>query len=63
VLGAAIIAGVGCGAFPSLEAGSAQMVNPERLFEPQERTRRGYADHYQRYLELSAGWREWAGQG
>lgn len=63
VLGAAIIAGVGCGAFPSLEAGSAQMVSPERLFEPQERTRRAYASHYQRYLELSAVWRGRAGQG
>ncbi len=62
VLGAAIIAGVGYGVFPSLEAGASQMVGAERLFEPRRSARTEYAARYQKFLELSAGCRGWAGE-
>jgi xylulokinase len=51
-LGAAIIAGVGCGAFPSLEAGVEAMVHLDRAFEPDPHQQDAYAGWFERYLEL-----------
>jgi len=62
VLGAAIIAAVGGGVFPNLEAGASQMVRPERLFEPRTATLDEYAVRHQRFLELGSGCRQWAAE-
>lgn len=59
VLGAAIVAGVGSGVFPSLAAGVETMVAPERTFEPDPRKQRLYDDrfaHYQRLGPLMRGY-------
>ncbi len=52
VLGAAINAGTGCGAFPSLEAGVKTMVTLDRTFEPNEKRRAQYDERFARYRQL-----------
>ncbi len=52
ILGAAIIAGVGCGVFPSLEAGVEVMVKLDRTFEPDQRMHKIYAGCFERYKQL-----------
>jgi sugar (pentulose or hexulose) kinase len=51
-LGAAIIAGVGHGLFPSFEAGVESMVRLERTFDPNPRQQQLYADRYEKYTRL-----------
>jgi len=51
-LGAAIIAGVGGGVFPSYEAGVEAMVSLERTFEPDPRKQRLYEIQFERYARL-----------
>jgi xylulokinase len=51
-LGAAIIAGVGCGVFPSYEAGVEAMVNLERSFEPDPRKQALHARRFEKYKRL-----------
>lgn len=51
-LGAAIIAGLGAGSMPSLEAAVDQLVRFERTFEPDERTRGYYDAKFGKYREL-----------
>ena len=52
VLGAAIIAGTGCGVFPSLEVGVETMVKLERTFEPDETKRAQYDERFAKYRQL-----------
>jgi xylulokinase len=52
VLGAAIIAGAGCGVFPSLEAGVETMVKLEHTFEPQATEQARYDERFARYRQL-----------
>ncbi|MGD0751148.1 MAG: FGGY-family carbohydrate kinase [Anaerolineales bacterium] len=49
VLGAAILAGVGCGVFPSLEAGVMQMVKLGRTFEPNPQKQALYTERFAKY--------------
>ena len=51
-LGAAIIAGVGCGVFPSYEAGVEAMVSLERTFTPDPQKRELYARRFEKYKRL-----------
>lgn len=51
-LGAAIIAGVGCGAYPSFKDGVKAAVKIERTFDPDMNIYQRYQEHYQAYLEL-----------
>jgi xylulokinase len=51
-LGAAIIAGVGCGVFPSYEAGVEAMVSLERTFTPDPQKRELYARRFEKYQKL-----------
>ena len=51
-LGAAIIAGAGCGVFDSLEQGAAQMVAFDRTFEPDPKNVERYAAEYERYKQI-----------
>ena len=51
-LGAAIVAGVGLGIFSSLEEGVAQIVKPDRTFEPQMNLHSKYMEKYQKYKNL-----------
>jgi xylulokinase len=51
-LGAAIIAGVGSGLYPSFETGVEAMVRLERDFEPDPRQHSLYADWYELYQQL-----------
>lgn len=51
-LGAAIMAGVGCGALDSFTSGVAEMVKLEHHFEPDPRMHAAYAEWYARYREL-----------
>ncbi len=51
-LGAAIIAGVGCGMFASFEEGVATMIRLGRTFEPDMRMHARYAQNYARYRQL-----------
>ena len=51
-LGAAIIAGVGSGAFPSLSEAVRDLVRFERTFEPDGSRRDFYADRHRRYQQL-----------
>jgi xylulokinase len=51
-LGAAIMAGVGCGDFASYEDGVAAMVRLERRFEPDADQHRRYAERYDQYRPL-----------
>jgi xylulokinase len=52
LLGAAIIAGVGCGAFPSYADSVQTMVRLARVFEPDARRVRLYQERYARYRRL-----------
>jgi xylulokinase len=52
VLGAAILAGVGCGVFPSLEAGVDVMVQLDRSFEPEPQKHRLYNERFAKYQRL-----------
>jgi xylulokinase len=51
-LGAAIMAGVGGGVFPSFEAGVAAMVHTGRTFEPDARQIGRYAQRFEHYRKL-----------
>lgn len=51
-LGAAIIAGVGSGAFPSLTKAVHDLVRFERTFEPNDKRRGFYDQRHQQYREL-----------
>ena len=51
-LGAAIIAGVGSGAFPSYQAGVEVMVSLERTFEPDRQKRAPYEARFEKYRML-----------
>lgn len=53
-LGAAIIAGVGCGAFPTFEQGVEAMVHLERQFDPDQERHEQYQDRFNRYKKLRA---------
>jgi len=52
-LGAAIMAGIGAGVFPSYEAGVAAMVHAGRTFEPDARQVGRYAERFELYRQLS----------
>jgi sugar (pentulose or hexulose) kinase len=52
LLGSAILAFVGLGAFASIDDGVAAMVRPGRLIEPRARAQALYDDIYARYREL-----------
>jgi len=51
-LGAAILAGVGSGAFADVESGVAAMVRPERRFEPDAKRQDEYAGRFARYRQI-----------
>jgi xylulokinase len=51
-LGAAIIAGAGCGIFPSIEAGVEKMVKWEREFTPDPAMQHRYSDRFVKYQRL-----------
>jgi xylulokinase len=51
-LGAAIMAGVGSGAFPSYEAGVEAMVSLERIFEPDPQQHKRYESQFEKYRRL-----------
>ena len=51
-LGAAIIAAVGIGQFPSMEAGVAAMVQLDKVFEPNPKRHAQYEPWFQKYKEL-----------
>ncbi len=48
-LGAAILAGVGCGVFPSLEVGVETMVQLDRTFEPDPKKQGLYSERFAKY--------------
>ncbi|MCX6065711.1 MAG: FGGY family carbohydrate kinase [Chloroflexi bacterium] len=48
-LGAAILAGVGCGVFASLESGVATMVHLDRTFEPDPKKQAAYDERFSKY--------------
>jgi xylulokinase len=50
--GAAVMAGVGAGVFPSYESGVAAMVHLERRFEPDAQQHRLYDAWFERYRPL-----------
>ena len=52
ILGAAIIAGAGCGVFPSLEAGVEVMVKLDRTFEPDQSMHELYAGRFEQYKQM-----------
>ncbi len=52
VMGAAILAGVGCGAFPSLAEGVERMVKLERTFEPNPAVQAQYDERFELYRQL-----------
>jgi xylulokinase len=52
VLGAAILAGVGCGVFPSLEAGVETMVQLDRTFYPEPKKQGLYNERFAKYQRL-----------
>jgi xylulokinase len=51
-LGAAIIAGIGSGAFPAFEAGVEAMVSLERTFEPDRKKWESYESRFEKYERL-----------
>jgi len=51
-LGAAIIAGAGCGVFPSLESGVEAMVKLDRTYEPDDRMHGLYRSRFEKYRQL-----------
>ncbi|NTU64443.1 MAG: hypothetical protein HGB05_13855 [Chloroflexi bacterium] len=52
VLGAAIIAGAGCGVFSSLADGIEAMVKLARTFEPNDKRRTQYDERFAKYQQL-----------
>ena len=52
VLGAAILAGVGCGVFPSLEVGVETMVRLDRTFDPDPKKQGLYSERFAKYQRL-----------
>jgi sugar (pentulose or hexulose) kinase len=58
-LGAAIIAGVGAGVFPSFESGVEAMVQLERTFEPDARRQQRYAGRFEEYRKLGPWLRDY----
>ena len=52
VLGAAIIAGAGCGVFSSLEYGVEAMVRLDHTFAPDEKKRAQYDERFEKYRQL-----------
>jgi xylulokinase len=52
VLGAAILAGTGCGVFASLKVGVETMVRLDRQFDPNPAQQRQYDEHFARYRRL-----------
>jgi xylulokinase len=51
-LGAAVIAGVGCGTFNSFEEGVQTMVKMEQTFEPDPKKHKRYNNRYEQYRQL-----------
>jgi xylulokinase len=51
-LGAAIMAGVGSGVFPSYEDGVARLVSLERAFEPDPQQHKRYESQFEKYRRL-----------
>lgn len=51
-LGAAVLAGAGCGVFPSLEAGVESMVQLGRMIEPNPARQRLYDERFAQYQQL-----------
>jgi xylulokinase len=51
-LGAAIIAGIGCGTFSSYESGVEAMVSLEQVFEPEPKTHKAYQPRFEQYCRL-----------
>lgn len=51
-LGAAMLAGLGCGCFTSAAEAAARFVQPERVFTPDPRRHAQYQEHYARYQRL-----------
>lgn len=52
VLGAAILAGVGSGVFPSLQTGIDTMFRLDRIFEPDPKKQRSYTERFAKYQGL-----------
>lgn len=52
VLGAAILAGVGCGVFPTIRDGASAMVHMEQRFEPEEHKTQLYNERFDKYCQL-----------
>jgi xylulokinase len=52
IMGAAILAGTGCGAFDNIADGIQSMIRPERTFEPDSRKQRIYNQRFEKYLRL-----------
>jgi xylulokinase len=52
ILGAAIIAGTGCGVFPALEAGVEAMVKLERTYEPDPAMHARYQARFDKFTQL-----------
>lgn len=59
VLGSAILAAAGAGAFPDIDAAIAAMVRVERVVEPDARASARYADIYGDYARLYPALRDW----
>ena len=49
---ALVLAGAGCGVFPSLEAGVKQMVKLGKTFEPDPRKQALYTERFAKYQRL-----------
>jgi xylulokinase len=52
VLGTAMLAGVGCGVFPSLEVGIETMVQLDRTFDPDPKKQSLYSERFAKYQRL-----------
>ena len=57
-LGAAILAGVGCGIFSSFEEGVLSMVKIEKIFEPDFKRNQYYRKKFEKFRELKKTWEE-----
>ena len=53
-LGAAIIAGIGAGVFPSFEAAVEAMVRLDRTFEPDPERQKEYDGRFEEYRQLQS---------
>lgn len=51
-LGAAILAGVGCGVFKSIEEGCSRMIRTRQKFLPESKNTSTYLKNYNKYVEL-----------